>query len=308
MRVALGLLALLALLLAGCGGGGSTSDAAAGEPTSTTTETLESLWNAPGEDVAIVAGTSDYAPGANRVTFLVVDGKSRVVATPTARVWVARDLEAAPFLETRARLERIGVPGGSRADASELYVTTVDLPGPGKYWLLAEPAGAESPIQALGNLVVGKTSAAPGVGDSVPASKTPTLASTRGDLDRLTTSRRPDRELYRISVAEALASGRPFVVSFATPLYCQTRTCGPVVDVVSAVRRKLANGPTRFIHVEIYRDNDPAKGPNRWVREWKLPTEPFTFVVGRDGTVAAKLEGAFSARELVEAVRRAQRS
>jgi hypothetical protein len=303
MRPAAAFVALITLLLAGCGGG-SNSDAAGGDPSETgvSEKTLEALWRAPGEDVAIVAGTSDYEPGKNRVSFLVVDSQARLVTSPTANIWVARGLDAEPFLETTARLVRIGVPGGARADASELYVTNVDLPRAGKYWLLAEPVGTDASIQALGNLLVRKRSAAPSTGDRVPRSNTPTLASTGGNLKALTTSRSPDRALYETSVAEALATRKPFVVSFATPQYCQSRTCGPVVDVVSSVRKRFARTGIRFIHVEIYADNDPAKGTNRWVRQWNLPTEPFTFVVGGDGRVAAKLEGAFSADELTAAV------
>ena len=60
--------------------------------------------------------------------------------------------------------------------------------------------------------------------------------------------------------------------------------------------------PVRFIHVEVYEDNDPAKGFNRWVREWGLETEPWTFVVGRDGKILERFEGAVSVRELEEAV------
>jgi hypothetical protein len=306
MRLAAALLALLTVLLAGCGGG-SNSDAAAGDASETapTEETLEALWRAPGDDVAIVPGTSDYGPGRNRVSFLVVDAQNRLVTAPTANVWVAQALDAEPFLETTARLERIGVPGGAKADAAELYVTHVDLPRPGKYWLLAEPAGTDTPIQALGNLIVGRRSTAPDVGDPAPPSKTPTLRSTGGDLHALTTARKPDPALYQSSVAAALAAKTPFVVSFATPLYCQSRTCGPVVDVVSAVRKRLAPSGVRFIHVEIYEGNDPAKGTNRWVKQWALPTEPFTFVVGRDGKITAKLEGAFSVAELTAAVKAA---
>ena len=67
------------------------------------------------------------------------------------------------------------------------------------------------------------------------------------------------------------------------------------VDVVSAVRKvQPASSDVDFIHVEIYQDNDPAKGVNRWVKEWRLPTEPFTFVVDRTGVIRSKLEGAFS--------------
>ena len=292
------------LLAASCGG--SSDGAARGDTSAATTAsgskpTIEELWRAPGEDVAAVPGTSDNAVGVNRISFLVVDKQSKLIERPTARVWLAHGLKQAPFAETTARLEPIGVPGGESAGANGIYVATVTAPTAGTYWYLAEPVGGRK-IQALGNMVVRKQSAAPGVGDRAIDSKTPTLESTGGDLSALTTSRRPDRALYTTSVAQALDAHEPFVVSFATPQYCQSRTCGPVVDVVSAVRKQPASGGVRFIHVEIYKDNDPAKGVNRWVTEWRLPTEPFTFVVDGKGVIRARLEGAFSQGELARAV------
>jgi hypothetical protein len=293
---------VVSVVVAGCGGSGS----AAGDETPSVPPagSLEALWRAPGDDVAIVAGTSDYEPGLNLVSFLVVDNQSRLVSTPTARVWVARKLTQAPFLETTARSEAIGVPGGATADAGRIYVAEMRLPAPGKYWLLASPVGGNRRVQAIGNVVVRANSAAPAVGDPAFPSRTPTLASTNGNLAALTTSKRPDRNLYRVSVAQALAAKRPFVLTFATPLYCQSRTCGPVVDVVSAVRKQFASRGIPFIHVEIYAGNDPANGTNRWVNQWKLPTEPFTFVVDRNGIVRSRFEGAFSVAELTAAVRR----
>jgi hypothetical protein len=303
MRRVLFLALASAFLVSACGGSGAgeRADGSAGEAPG---GSLEALWRAPGEDVAIVPGTSDYAPGRNRVTFLVVDKQSRLIESARARVWVSRGLKQRPFLRTTAVSEPIGIPGGEAAAVTQLYVTTVRLSRPGKYWLLAEPIGAPKRIQALGNVVVEKDSAAPSVGERAISTPSPTLASTGGKLDALTTSTRPDRALYRSSVADALAAKAPFVVAFATPKFCQTRACGPVVDVVSAVRKRFAGSPVRFIHVEIYEDNDPAKGTNRWVDDWKLPTEPFTFVVDRNGIVRAKLEGAFSERELDAAVRK----
>ena len=59
----------------------------------------------------------------------------------------------------------------------------------------------------------------------------------------------------------------------------------------------------RFIHVEIYKDNVVAKGENQWVREWRLPSEPWLFLVGRDGRIEAKFEGSVSVDELDAAVR-----
>ena len=114
----------------------------------------------------------------------------------------------------------------------------------------------------------------------------------------------PDPELYRSSVAGALADHAPFVLVFATPKYCTSRTCGPVVDVVSAVRRLHPKSGIRFIHVEIYKDNDPAKGVNQWVTQWNLPSEPWVFVVGPDGKVRDRFEGTVSVRELDASLRK----
>jgi hypothetical protein len=135
-------------------------------------------------------------------------------------------------------------------------------------------------------------------------SRTPTIASTHGDFARLTTRVPPDRALLRYSVAESLAAHVPFVVVFATPKFCTSRTCGPVVDVVDAVRRRFRRTDVRFVHVEVYRRNDPTLGLNKFMREWHLPSEPWVFLVGSDGRIKGKFEGPVSVRELAAAVRR----
>ena len=290
-------LALALCVIAGCGG---SSAKKVEEPPA---GTLQSLWRAPGEDVAIVPGAADFGPGRIRLSFLVVDGQGRVVTRPSAHVWLARGLKAKPFLTATAQAEKIGVEGGDEADVSEIFVTHLDVPEPGKYWVLAEPIGGRK-IQALGNLIVAKKTKAPDVGDPAIASKTPTIASTDGDFAALTTHKPPDKALLRSSIAEALAAKAPFVVTFATPAFCTTRTCGPVVDVVDAVRKRFQGTKIRFIHVEIYADNDPAKGSNEWVAEWGLPSEPWTFLVGADGLVKERFEGTVSVRELGDAVER----
>ena len=201
-------------------------------------------------------------------------------------------LDQAPFLTGTARLEDVG-------KGQKLYVADLDIPGPGKYFLLAEPVGGTK-IQGVGNVVVEEQTKSPAVGDRAFPSKTPTLADA--PAEKLTTRNPPDTELLRVSVADALARKEAFVVVFATPKFCESRTCGPVVDVVDAVRRRVPG--IEFIHVEIYEENNPALGVNRWVQEWKLPTEPWIFLVGRDGRIKAKFEGAVSERELEAAVRR----
>ena len=281
------------IVAAGCGGSSSAQE----EPDA---PTLESLWHAPGEDVAIVPGATDFGPGTFRFSFLIVDGKGQLVLRPTAKVWLARALEGKPFEQTTATAEQIGVGEVEPGEVPSIYVAELKLEQPGTYWLLAEPVGGRK-VQAVGNVVVKEDPEAPEVGEQAPASKTPTLADE--PIEQLSTATKPDLSLYKTSVAQALAAKKPFVVVFATPKYCTSRTCGPVVDVVSAVYGLHPN--LTFIHVEIYRDNDPTKGQNRWVNEWSLPSEPWIFLVGADGTVKDRFEGAVSVRELDAAVRRA---
>jgi hypothetical protein len=297
MRPAAVTTVLTCLVLAGCGG--TAGDSTDGEPRGD--QTLEEIWRAPGDDVAVVAGTATHEPGAVRVSFLVTTKDGEVVTLPTARVWVARGLDQLPFLEGEAKLERIGVAGGAEADATHIYVSRLTLPEPGTYWLVAEPEGGSTPVQAVGNVVV-KESDVPNVGDEPPASETPTLASTGGDLGKLTTSATPDERLYQHSVADVLRAKTPFVVTFATPEYCSSRTCGPVVEVVSDVASRYEEQGVRFVHVEVYEGNDPAKGFNRWMGEWNLTTEPWTFVVGSDGKIVERFEGTVSTLELEAAL------
>ena len=294
MRPAAALTVLSCLLLVGCGG----SDGSEATTVPGGGETLEQLWRAPGDDVAVVPGTENYEPGDVRVSFLVVDAEGRPVTLPTARVWVADALDRAPFLETEAKIERIGVPGGAESDTTHFYVARFRLPQVGKYWLLAEPEGGATKVQALGNVVVVKDDPAPDVGDPALPSATPTLASTGGDLSALTTRTPPDMTLLRYSIAGSLRARVPFVVTFATPKFCSSRTCGPVVDVLQEVAKRFDGKAIRFIHVEVYEGNDPANGYNRWMKEWNLPTEPWTFLVNANGIIVARFEGSVSVEEL----------
>jgi hypothetical protein len=296
-------LALVALIFLAAGCSSSTGSSRRGAPKA---GSLEALWRQPGgRSVSLIPGTSDYSPGVVRISFLVVDQRGRVVSTPRARVWVARSLRARPFAQGTALLEPIGVPGTSTgADAKDIYVAHLRVPRAGHYLVAARPLGAKERIAALGDLVVHTRSASPMVGARAYPSQTPTLATTGGRTSLLTTRVPPDRALLRTSIAGALAAHEPFVVTFATPRYCVSRVCGPVVDVVDSVRKRFAHTPVRFIHVEIYEDNNPSRGRNRWVRQWHLPGEPWTFVVGRDGRIKTKFEGSLSAGELGEAIRR----
>jgi hypothetical protein len=288
----LGVVGAASALLAGCGQGSPSSG-----------QTLDTFMKRPGPNVSVIAGAADFQPGVVRFPFLVLGNDLRPVERATAQVWLATGRRSEPFAQTTAQLESIGVPGSS--PSQRIYIAHLPIPRPGRYWLVAEPAGAR--IQAMGSFDVAVRSSSLAVGARAPRSDTPTLASARGDAARLTTHRPPDLALLRDSVAASLRAHRPFVVTFASPAFCDTRTCGPVVDVVDAVRRRLASSGIRFIHVEAFRHNDPRQGFNRWMRQWHLPSEPWTFVVGSDGRVTAKFEGSLSEGELVAAVRKTMR-
>jgi hypothetical protein len=283
---------LAAALLAGCGQGSQPSG-----------KTLDTIMKQPGPNVPMIAGAADFQPGVVRFPFLVLRSDARPVERATARVWLATGRQRTPFAQATARLESIGVPGSS--PSQRIYIAHLRIPRPGRYWLVAEPIGVR--IQALGSFDVAAQSSALAVGAPAPRSDTPTLASARGDATRLTTRRPPDLALLRYSVAGSLDAHRPFVVTFVSPAFCDSRTCGPVVDVVDAVRRRFSSSGVRFIHVEAYRALDPRQGFNRWMRQWHLPSEPWTFVVGGDGRVKAKFEGSLSEPELVAAVRKTLR-
>jgi len=252
--------------------------------------------------VGITAGASEFVPGDVRFPFVVIRNDARPVNRPAATLWVAKSRSDAPFERTKARLEPIGIPGRSQpafGGVTQIYVGHLRIPRAGRYWLVAQPDGAR--IQALGALDVVPRSRSVAVGAKAPRSQTPTLATA--PAAQLTTSRPPDLPLLRDSVAGSLAAHKPFVVTFATPKFCTSRTCGPVVDVVEAARRRFERRGVRFMHVEPYTDNNPARGYNRWMRQWGLSTEPWVFLVGADGRVKAKFEGSVSEAELAAAVR-----
>jgi hypothetical protein len=300
----------MALVAAGCG---STSNGNADDSrvdssiltAPTSRGTLGAILSRPGLDVALTPGTSDYSVGPVRVSFLIIDRQGRVISQPRARVWVARSFDDAPLLRTQAALEPVGVTGQANDDplgVTHLFVTRFTLPSPGKYVLVAEPIGGRR-IQGALDLKVKRRPTAPAVGSRAIPSRTPTIASTGGDFAALTTASPPDRALLRHSVADSLAARKPFVLAFATPEFCTSRTCGPTVAVVDAVRRRFSGTDVRFIHVEIYENNNPSLGLNRWVKEWRLPSEPFVFLVGRDGRIKAVFEGSVSVAELTRGVR-----
>src|SRR3954471_2113435 len=144
------------------------------------------------------------------------------------------------------------------------------------------------------------TGGPPDVGDRPPIIHTPTLDSVAGDASKISTRQPPAEDLLKTDYATAVGK-KPIVITFATPLLCQSRVCGPVVDVVEQVRA-ATKGDVAFIHQEIYKDNDVNKGFQSQVDAWHLPSEPWTFVLDKKGRISTRFEGAFSPGELQRAV------
>ena len=299
-----------ALALAGCGGG---SDDASSETTAESSANQEGSrtvtapsWAVPyfkkaGPEGAAIMASSDYAVGQNRVSFLLIRDDNSVVRVPAADVYY-QPTENGPTKRTVAKLVPIGVGESATGpdEVKEIYVANVDLPKTGKHWFVVQPRGVA--FQGFQILDVKAKPEAVAIGERPPASDNPTTATQ--PADRITTARPPDTALLKFSVADSLAKGIPFVVAFATPTYCESRTCGPTVDVVEATRKRYEKQGIRFIHIEIYEGNNPGNGVNQWVTEWRLPTEPWVYVVDDQGVVRDRFEGAVSVGELERSIRR----
>lgn len=295
------LLAAVGLLAVGvaCGGGAVATPAPAVEPTATTAAAGA---GADGEDVIRWhLATKALETGTQRVAFLLATEKALVNA-PQAEIAVSRADGAVPAWMVTADYNEwpYGVRGSYSAD--------VAFPRPGDYTLTVTPIGgavkgkAEIPVAALAELPI------PSLGEMPPASRTKTLGAGV-DIAELTTDYEPDAELYRVSVADAIGSGRPSVIVFATPAFCTSPTCGPQVDTVSELRAARPDA-ANYIHVELYDNPAEIQGDLSRARlvaaadEWgftQIPgwtNESWVFVLDGSGVIRHRFEGFATLGEL----------
>ncbi len=250
--------------------------------------------------------SSELAVGQNRFLFTLIDGQNRLVAAPDVEVDVRFfDLAAdpdAPVAELTA--------GYLQADEERgLYRAAVDFTCSGT-WGAELTARIPDREQRQARVVfsVRPESSTPAIGAPVPATDTPTADSVEA-IAEISTDLEPDPDFYQLSVDEALEQRQPFALVFATPAFCQTRACGPTLDIVRDVAADFKDGMA-FIHVEPYvlEMTDAGLQPvfdeaQRFqavpsVREWGLPSEPYIFVVDAGGTLTAKFEGVAGPDEL----------
>ncbi len=185
--------------------------------------------------------------------------------------------------------------------AAVVYSAEVDFPSEGE-WRIAALVKKDDEIVAtlLPSAEVGQFKGVPKVGEKAPKIHTPTVDDVGGDRSKVTTRLPPDTQ-NRVDYADALGK-EPILLLFATPQFCQSRVCGPVVDVAEQLKDQYGD-EAAFIHVEIYNDNDPSKGVRPQVRAFRLPSEPWLFAIDRQGIIRAEVEGAFGVDRMTQVVK-----
>jgi hypothetical protein len=234
------------------------------------------------------------------------NGKPKKGAEAQARIKALEEPAIGPFpasieaLETKPAFRAVTTAHDPDA-ASAVYTTQVSFPGNGE-WRIAAVIDEEGELSTtlLPSAVVGEFHRVPRPGQKAPLIHTPTAADVGGDLSKITTRIPPDNQ-NKVDYADVLGK-EPIILLFATPQFCQSRVCGPVVDVAEQVKQ-LYGDKAAFIHMEIYNENNPQKGYRPQVRAFRLPTEPWLFAIGREGVVKDAIEGAFGVRELTRVVK-----
>ncbi len=309
-------LAALTALAAGCGGSSETADRpapAAAEFPSAQGKTIGQLLDGSGAKrtkLVVAPAAQVFEPGPNRYPFGVFTVAGEQIADADVALYFARDKRGPVLGPLPARVTSLATKPAYRAqgnqgpgEATTAYVVPevdFDRSGP---WLaiamLQGPNGLEA--SRVPSPAVGPHPGVPKVGQKAPLIHTPTAADAGGDLAKIDTRVPPD-QMHAVDFADAVGK-KPVVLVFATPALCQSRVCGPVVDIAQQVADEYGDR-VDFIHMEVYNDNDPGKGIRPQLLAYGLPTEPWTFLIDRDGVVRDRIEGAYGVAELEAATRK----
>lgn len=266
-----------------------------------------------GPEYSALMVSSDLAQGTNRVEFALVDRNNVPVGASQATVTPRYTPYGASEPQQREALTATFLPWPPEGSGRGVFITTInfDVPGeattenPGLWELLISADTTDGRrVEAVTAVRVASEPSTPELGTAAPRSVTPT-AGQAPDLAHITSAFDPDPEFYRLSVHEALDEPKPLVVLFSTPAFCVSATCGPQLEILAQMKEQY-RGQVNFIHVEVFEDPHLIEG-NRFnarhvaaVDEWGLPTEPWTFIMDKDGLVRAKFEQ-FTPREVLEA-------
>jgi hypothetical protein len=260
----------------------------------------------------VINPSGTIACGPTRLMFSFLDAQNVPIATPERTVDVkVFDLgadPATPVDEAEATFiwaiePRVGV-----------YVADLELPTAGSYGVEFTTAeGSATPEVIRAGFDVQPVSRVVAVGEKAPASETPTLADVGGDVSKISTDPDPVPAFYETSIADAVAANDPFVVAFATPKFCATQQCGPTLDRLKPIAARHPG--VTAINVEPYQlestdsglqpvttGDPPQLTPAQATLDWRLPTEPWVFVVDRNGIVTDSFMLIFSDEELEAAL------
>ena len=260
-----------------------------------------------GPEILPLLINSELIKGRNRFLFSLTDRHNRLIAAPDVSVHLL-------FYDVDTADDEVVFEGDARflwaiEDVQGLYVADVKYPDAGRWGTRFQatfPDGEEKTVRL--DYDVRESGSTPALGAKAPSVDTPTVDDVGGDVKQVSTDQEPDPRFHETSIADALAAGEPFVVAFATPAFCETRLCGPTLETVKEV---AADYPAiTFINVEPYKmtftdgslqpelDASGQLQPAEWTNAWGLLSEPYTFAVAADGTVAAKFEGVLGGDEL----------
>ena len=319
-RLVLG--AALVCALAGCGGdGGDSDDPVSRVPESGGLQERVRAASAPDESTFPAArgrslnevanevrgggstevglATSVFTVGRSRLACGMIDDQGQFVYGPTV-VYVAPTPESPARGPYAAPADVLVTEGRyrSRQAAEEsdpfaaVYESEVPFRKPGDYSVLVVTKTGNTYVAAPTQVKV-KTKQedqVPDVGEQAPKVATDTLESVGGNEELLDT-RVPPSDMHAESFDQVVGK-KPVALLFATPQLCQSRVCGPVTDVALQLKSKYGD-QVEFIHQEVYEENDPQQGVRRPLQEFRLPSEPWLFMVGADGKITARLEGSF---------------
>lgn len=197
-------------------------------------------------------------------------------------------------------------PDHEHADLYRYYPPRLTMPEPGVYDLTTRIGGtlATMPVQAFypDEVLV------PLPGNPMPVVETPTFDQP-GEIDLLCTRFEPC-PFHQENLADVMAAGRPAALLVATPAFCQTAYCGPVVDTL--IEAAAAVPGVTCVHAEVYANptevggdyTDPDIRLAPAVEAIGLPFEPSLFLIDGSGTLVDRIDNVFDLTEATEALAR----
>lgn len=199
-------------------------------------------------------------------------------------------------------------------DGAGVYEAEVSLDQPG-FWGLRVTAELDDGSTRSGTTTfpVLEAPEVVTIGDEAPRTVNPTIADVEaGRIEPVALDSRaqgedpriPDEHLHATTVAEAIDAGRPAVVMVSTPVYCVSRFCGPLTQVISELATTY-DDRAEFVMIEVWEDFDEqllAPAAAEWIQTETGGNEPWVFLVDADGRVSARWDNVLDVDELVAAL------